>query len=183
MNEIYEYLWTTEINNYILLRSKESSYLIFNITTNNELIIENNESYEFVIKKMLQSNVRIVRVELAKYLLEKRPIPHIIGCRCGKEIYRCPDSGEKFELDMEYSAEYETEYDVGIKWSKYIPLTKQILYLKKIHSGISISTPDLLNIAKNGKEYIFVEYCGFGEANEIRGECKKLGLDIYIIAR
>jgi len=176
-----EYLWTSEKNNYVLIKSSEESYSIFNINNKAILIIENDEEFKFVINQMKQNGNRIIRIELLDYLLNGRPIPKLIAIKNNKIIYRCPDTGEKFELGLEPTCHIEPTFDLAIKWSDIIPLAKQIIYLKKAFPSIVESTPDLLYLARNTKEFVFAKYLSHCQAERVLTEGKSKGLDIYVI--
>ncbi|MBL4937744.1 hypothetical protein JK636_18730 [Clostridium sp. YIM B02515] len=180
MSEENEYLWKSKKDDYVLIKSSEDSYSIFNITNNAALIIEDNEEAKFVINQMKQNGNKIVRIELLNYLLDKRPIPTLISIQDDKEVYRCSDTGEKFELNLECTPHFAPRFDLAIKWSVNIPLTKQIIHLKKIFPGIEKSTPELLQIARNSSKYVFAECLSRFQTDRIINEGKKYGLDIYV---
>lgn len=177
-----DYLWTTKKEEYVLIKSTEDKYSIFNIIYKTALIIEDDEEYKFVINQMIQNGNRIIRIELLNFILNNRPIPTLIEIQGDKAIYRCLDTGDKLELSLECTSSFEPTFDIGIKWSKNIPLTKQIIYLKKIIPSINLNTPDLLEIARNSSDYIFAESLSHYQAEKIINEGKKVGLELYIIS-
>ena len=61
----YEYLWTTQLDEHILVEvssGRDTGYVIEHIPTNACLIIEDNESYKAVIEKLIEQGIKIINI-------------------------------------------------------------------------------------------------------------------------
>jgi hypothetical protein len=56
----YEYIWTTNREEYVLVKMKRGGYAIFNRLDKTALIIEDDEIYEEVVMKLLKNNCEIL---------------------------------------------------------------------------------------------------------------------------
>lgn len=70
--ETWKYLWTTELEHYVLVTVPSiprSGYTIHRIPENLSLIIENDEEYNIVVEHMLKAKVTIMSIDeyRAKY--------------------------------------------------------------------------------------------------------------------
>lgn len=70
--EAWKYLWTTELEHYVLVTVPSvpgSGYTIHRIPENLSLIIENDEEYNIVVEQMLKAKVAVMNIDeyTAKY--------------------------------------------------------------------------------------------------------------------
>jgi hypothetical protein len=57
-----EYLWTSEIGDYVLQETSASgTYLIINTVKDRVLILEDDEEYRLVVAKMIEAGNRILK--------------------------------------------------------------------------------------------------------------------------
>jgi len=69
--EEFKDLWTSERHKYLLIeyiepRTKSTEYMIYDVTTNGAVLIEDDEIYPEIIKNMKQAGVQVVD-ELPRY--------------------------------------------------------------------------------------------------------------------
>ncbi len=58
--EEFQYIWTTNREEYVLVKVKSDGYAIFNKADSTALIIEDDDIYEAVIKKMLDNGCEVL---------------------------------------------------------------------------------------------------------------------------
>jgi len=58
--EEFQYIWTTNREEYVLVKVKSGGYAIFNKADSTALIIEDDDIYEAVIKKMLDNGCEVL---------------------------------------------------------------------------------------------------------------------------
>ncbi len=76
--ETWKRLWTTERNDYILVKvqvGREVGYNIYHIPSRTMLIIENDDECAIVINQMLKANSRIMELDEFKEFTTRPRLP------------------------------------------------------------------------------------------------------------
>lgn len=155
----YEYLWTNENYEYVLVKG-DSGYSIENRISNEFLLLENEKLMQEIVEKMLFKGVPVY--ESGAHLMNHCPPINIVGQ---------PTRADDFPVKR---------YKLLIAWSNEVPLYKQVKELKKLFPVVrSQSDQQLLNIARSyGKWQFDVRYLEESQKNDILEAAKAHGLCI-----
>lgn len=155
----YEYLWTNENYDYVLVKTT-LGYLIINRITNGVLLTENEKLENEIINKMLQRGVPIYQSH--KELLSNCSPVNIVGQ---------PIMPDNFPVKR---------YKVYIEWSKNIPLVIQVKEFKKAFlKSNTQSNQELLDIARNNAKWQFdILYLDESQKAEIVRLAEEHGLKV-----
>lgn len=113
--------------------------------------------------------------------------PKLIGFLNNKPLYRSLDTGETFTPEFKMpseeerrSIEVEQLFYLSVIWSDDIPLTHQIVMIKRIWPGINISNQEVLKLARGKKEWTFANNVSHYQASIAYHKAKEMGLKLEI---
>ena len=155
----YEYLWTNENYDYVLVKTA-LGYWVINRITNEVLLTENEKLEKEIIDKMLQRGVPIYQSH--KDLLNGCAPINIVGQ---------PTMPDDFPVKR---------YKVYIEWSKDIPFVVQVKEFKRAFlKSNDQSNQELLNIARNNEKWQFdILYLDENKKTEIVKLAEEHGLKV-----